>query len=150
MGKFAPSLLPFPLSITLLDNYRYSSNGRDRSVYTINYNEVVLIFFHGSPHMPILIAYVPPFRFAYSRAKNPKTTTVYNLRASNSLTLPSAPCIFLLPSPPRTHQAHSQPIYRKIKQLPREHPGQHLTISNAIPRKLVSRRGILQHILGTF
>ena len=154
IGKIARCLLLFSLSIELLPDYRYSSNGRDSSVYTVNLNKVVLISFHWSPHMPILMALCPPFPFAYSRANEAKITTVFNLRASNSIRLPCGSFVSLLLSFRLPSDGWSKRISKlfigTMKQISQEHAEQDHTISNAIPRRLIIRRGILQHIRETF
>jgi len=53
-------------------------------VYT-DHNEAVLISFHGSPHISILVRVCLPFPFAYSRTNTGKrnTPTACSLRTSN-------------------------------------------------------------------
>ena len=108
MGKSARSLL---LSLTLSANYRYSSSGRDRSIYKLQQSRPHIfpyITTHAHSHRPM-----PPFPYAYSGANKgkAKTAAIHSLQMSTPPTLISASCVFLPLSFRLTHQAHSRTIY---------------------------------------
>jgi len=125
-----------------------------RSIYGLRRGHPHILPWIGSPHMSIPITLCPPFPVAYSRADKgkAKTATVHSLRAPNSFTtsfcLFRPPCAFL---PAEASSAFPKYIYEQWK-LSREHAEQQPTISDvgAIPRGLVSRRGIQRHIGGAF
>jgi len=88
----------------------------------INHNKVVLLSFHGSPHIleykytyPFSFPVRLPFPLAYFRAneRTTKTPTVHRLRASDSFTLPSGSSAPLLLSLRWMHQAHSRKLSEK-------------------------------------
>ena len=120
LRSFSTSVLATYRTLTVTVSncrYPYSNNGRDRSVYGVNHNKVhPWITTRVHSHRPM-----PPFPFAHSRANKgkAKTTTVYNLRESNSLTLPSGSLVvFLLLSFRLLSRGRR---IGKMKHLSREH-----------------------------
>lgn len=130
-GKFARSLLLFPLPIMLSANYRYSSNKRDGSIYKSQRSR------HSLPWITtpsILITLCPPFSSAHSHANKGKSkaATLHSSPTSNSFTLRSGSLVFLLPSFCPTHKSIPELSIRTTKQLSREHAEQGPTISNIV------------------
>ena len=150
-GKSARSLPLFSLSTPLSANYRYSSNGRDRSIYKPQ---------RSRPHvLPWITTHIIPHRPPFSRTlvltkerqRLPSSIASRNSTLSRFLlALPFSfrfPSVFLRLSLRRTHQAHSRAICTNDETTTvkacraASHDFQH----GAIPGQVVSRRGIMRH-----